>query len=84
MLHLTTVKATTYDNESRSWALQLLCDQAEKTVSCKHLILATGVGFQSPYMPELLGAGRYGGVNMHSTSYKNATLLAERGVKVSE
>ncbi|CZR63123.1 related to flavoprotein involved in K+ transport [Phialocephala subalpina] len=81
VLHRTTVKATAYDNESRSWALQLLCDKAEKTVSCKHLVLATGVGFQGPYMPELPGVGQYKGINMHSASYKNARLLAERGVK---
>ncbi|KAF4629510.1 hypothetical protein G7Y89_g8635 [Cudoniella acicularis] len=81
VLHRTTVKATAYDNESGSWALQLLCDKAEKTVSCKHLVLATGVGFQGPYMPELLGVGQYEGVNIHSTNYKSASLLAEQGVQ---
>lgn len=82
MLHRTTVRATAYDNESGSWAVQLLCDNVKKTVSCKHLVLATGVGYQGPHMPELPGVERYTGVNVHSAAYKNAKLLAEQGVKV--
>jgi len=81
VLHRTTVKATTYDDESKSWALQLLCGGAEKAVSCKHLVLATGVGFQGPYMTDIPSVGLYGGVNIHSVSYKNAKKLVGQGVK---
>lgn len=82
-MHRTTVKATAYDNESELWTLQLLCGKVEKTVSCKHLVLATGVGFRGPYMPEISDVTLYRGINIHSDNYKNAKLLAEQGVKVS-
>jgi cation diffusion facilitator CzcD-associated flavoprotein CzcO len=82
VLHNTTAKATAFDDESKSWALQVLSGGTEKTVSCKHLVLATGVGFQGPYKPEVPGAGLYGGVDIHSVSYKNAKKLVEQGVKV--
>ncbi|KUJ18522.1 FAD/NAD(P)-binding domain-containing protein [Mollisia scopiformis] len=81
VLHCTTVNATTFDNRSKSWTIKLLRNTVEKTVTCKHLVLATGVGFQGPYMPKLPGIEKYGGINIHSTSYKNASLLAEGGVK---
>jgi cation diffusion facilitator CzcD-associated flavoprotein CzcO len=83
VLHRTTVKATAYDDTTKSWTLQLLHDKANKTVSCKQLVLATGVGLQGPYMPDLPDNWCYRGVNIHSTAYKNAKLLAEQGVKVS-
>jgi cation diffusion facilitator CzcD-associated flavoprotein CzcO len=68
----------------RSWNLQLACHDTEKTVSCKHLVLATGVGFQGACVPQLPGIELYGGVNIHSTSYKNAKLLMQKGVKVGD
>lgn len=84
VLHNTTIKTTTCDEEGRLWALQLLCDKVEKTVSCKHLVVATGAGFRGTYMPELPGVEQYTGVNIHSDGYKNAKILAEQGIKVCD
>ncbi|KAH8646369.1 hypothetical protein BGZ60DRAFT_465011 [Tricladium varicosporioides] len=81
VLHRTTVKGTSYDIENSTWALQLFCDKADKTISCKHLVVATGAGFRGTYMPELSGVEHYAGVNIHSDSYKNAKELAEQGVR---
>jgi cation diffusion facilitator CzcD-associated flavoprotein CzcO len=82
VLHSTTVKATEFDEESKSWNLQLLSSGAERAVSCKHVVLATGAGLQGPYVPDIPGVELYGGVNMHSVSYKSGKELAGQGVKV--
>lgn len=83
ILHQTTVAATQYNNENGRWMLKLLCENAERTLSCKHLVLATGAGYQEAYMPEIPGIEHYVGINIHSTDYKNARQLAKRGAKVS-
>ncbi|PQE06767.1 flavin-containing monooxygenase protein [Rutstroemia sp. NJR-2017a BBW] len=81
VLHSTTVKATAFDEESKLWDLQLLSGEDERAVSCKHVVLATGAGLQGPYVPDIPGIELYGGVNMHSVSYKSAKKLAGQGVK---
>ncbi|KAL4956762.1 hypothetical protein BDW69DRAFT_70873 [Aspergillus filifer] len=43
--------------------------------------MATGIGSQKPYIPQIAEPRLYKGISLHSTGYKNATLLKEQGVK---
>jgi cation diffusion facilitator CzcD-associated flavoprotein CzcO len=83
ILHRTTVTAAKYDSQNKLWSLKILHEDSKKALSCKHLVLATGSGFQGAYRPEIPGRAEYTGINIHSTDYKNAKQLVARGVKVS-
>lgn len=81
--HCTTIKSTKYDGTRKRWTVLLSTKDGEKALSCTHLVLATGAGFQGPHMPDIPGAEQYGGISIHSAKYKNAEDLAEVGVKVT-
>lgn len=73
----TTTKSATYDNGQ--WTVQVVTPSGEHTIKAKHLVQATGVSSQKPYVPEVANEG-YKGLNMHSSQYKNAALLKDKGV----
>lgn len=80
----TTVKSTTYDQVKKEWTckLQSAGQSGIKTIVCKHLVQATGIGSGSPYMPSIKDESTYKGLSIHSTQYRNAQQLVEQGIKV--
>lgn len=80
----TTVKSTTQNATTKDWTIVLQTPNGERTVHAKHLVQATGVGSRFPYIPKLDNdETQYKGISIHSQYFKNGTLLAEKGVKVS-
>lgn len=84
----TTVKAIKQDASSKHWTVTLSQRQSDGShreieVKAKHIVQSTGVGSQIPYTPTLENAAaEYGGKILHSVRFKNASNLAEQGVKV--
>ncbi|KAM0272571.1 hypothetical protein ACHAQH_008657 [Verticillium albo-atrum] len=81
ILNNSTVTATVFDEKSKTWKLQLLVNGAATSASCKALILATGSGFSTPHVPEVVGREAFGGLSMHSSSFRSGKELVERGAK---
>jgi len=79
----TQILSTIYDTTSKRWEVKLQTPEGTRTVVSKNLVQATGIGSARPRIPLIEDADLYGGVALHSAQYKNAGLLAERGVKVS-
>ncbi len=44
---------------------------------------ATGFGTHKPYLPPMADEALYKGISVHSTHFKNAVELREKGAKVS-
>lgn len=76
------IQSTVYDPSSKRWKVALQTPAGLRSVVSKHLVLATGVGSQKPNLPQIKNEGLYKGVSIHSTGYKNAKELKEKGVKV--
>ncbi|KAI1357742.1 hypothetical protein F5Y08DRAFT_323485 [Xylaria arbuscula] len=77
-----TVQSTIFDPSEKKWVVVLKsADGSTKTITCKHFIQATGFGCGKPYVPPIPGKELYGGVVIHSSQYRNAEVLAKRGVK---
>ncbi|KAE8391181.1 FAD/NAD(P)-binding domain-containing protein [Aspergillus alliaceus] len=51
------------------------------TANSKHLVLATGIGSQKPYLPTTVDSHLYQGISIHSAQYQNANQLAEKGAQ---
>lgn len=80
------VLSTQYDANEKRWTLKVQTPSGEISVTSKHLVQATGVGSQKPYLPPAAITGRevYKGISVHSSQFKSAQELKARGVKVSE
>lgn len=83
MINSATVKSTVYHTATKKWTVELETPAGKLTVVSDHLVQATGIGSQERYVPKLENEGAYKGISLHSTQYKNATLLKEQGAKVS-
>lgn len=84
VLHSTTVTATTYDADTRSWNFKLNSRGQERNLSCKCVILATGAGFSGAApLPDLPGRQLFKGPTIHSVDYRNAKKLVASGAQVS-
>lgn len=81
--HKTRVTSTTFAENTRTWSVVINTPSGEKTVACKNLVLATGIGSQVPYIPHISARDVFSGVVIHSTEYKSAQALADKGIKVS-
>lgn len=83
VLGRTVVKSTRFDSETKQRKLQLSNHGTESSIAAEHLVLATGAGFQEPYIPEIPGRELPGGISVHPAGYKNATLLSKQEAKIS-
>lgn len=81
VLHRTTIAATQYDQEGKTWNIEIQTGDLRRTLSCKCMVLATGgAGFAGPApLPDLPGRKSFKGPNMHSESYRNASDLVAAG-----
>ncbi|KAL8337475.1 hypothetical protein RB598_006395 [Gaeumannomyces tritici] len=79
-----TVRSAQYNLASKRWTVQIETPTGLRAAIGKHLVQATGVGSQQPYMPQVADRQAYKGISMHSADYKNpqASLGAARRVAV--
>jgi cation diffusion facilitator CzcD-associated flavoprotein CzcO len=75
------IQSTAYDQSAKRWLVEFQTPSGPRTAVSKHLVQATGFGSQKPYLPPMAGDGLYQGISVHSQYFKNATELAEKGVK---
>ncbi|KAL2839732.1 hypothetical protein BJY01DRAFT_250332 [Aspergillus pseudoustus] len=80
-VHSAQIQWTEYDEEAKEWTITLQTPAGQRRATSKHLVLATGIGSQKPYIPQIAEASLYRGVSIHSAEYTNAQVLKERGVK---
>ncbi|KKY36778.1 putative flavoprotein involved in k+ transport [Diaporthe ampelina] len=75
------ILSTSFDAASKQWTVSLSTPAGEHTVVSKHLVQATGIGSQKPFVPAIADEGQFGGVSIHSTRYKNGKEMVAQGVK---
>lgn len=73
----TTIRSATYA-EGR-WTIKLTTPDGPKTIVAKQLVQATGLGSQTPRIPDVPDEG-YTGLSIHSTQYKSPEKLKAAGV----
>jgi cation diffusion facilitator CzcD-associated flavoprotein CzcO len=82
VLHRARVERTEQDENTGFWELTVKQQENTIHVTCKQLVLATGVGFAGTPKLELASQEHYKGTILHSTQFKNADHLVEQGIKV--
>lgn len=75
------IVSTQYDKLTRRWNVKFSRDGKDSTVTCQHLVQATGIGSQKPFVPSIKNKELYKGISLHSSEYKSATQLKKQGVK---
>ena len=68
----TTLETGSFDDQRRMWTLNVRHAGEIKTLTCKHLIMAVGVGGQIPFIPALPGREAFKGAALHSAEYQNS------------
>ncbi|KAK1659682.1 hypothetical protein BDP55DRAFT_679229 [Colletotrichum godetiae] len=83
VLHRTTVAATQYDEEEKTWSVEIQTGDLRRTLTCKCMVLATGgAGFAGPApLPDLPDQESFKGPSMHSASYRTSSDLIAAGAK---
>ncbi|THZ42372.1 hypothetical protein D6C88_10236 [Aureobasidium pullulans] len=71
---------TTLDKDGR-WNIRFQTPDGMSTAIARHLVQATGIGSQKPYLPPMLKYQAFRGTSIHSSQYRNAKELKDRGVK---
>lgn len=77
------IKSTLYDQSSKRWTIKFKTPAGQRTAMAKHLVQATGIASQKPYLPPIADNHLYKGISIHSAHYTNADKLTEQGAKVS-
>lgn len=68
----TTLQTGSFDDQRRMWTLSVRYAGEIKTLNCRHLIMAVGVGVQTPFIPALPGRETFKGTALHSAEYQNS------------
>ncbi|RHZ57981.1 uncharacterized protein CDV56_100241 [Aspergillus thermomutatus] len=81
------LQSGTWDNSRTEWTLKvrqtIAGSEMIKTLTCRHVVLATGGACNKPQKPFYPGEDRFRGVIQHSMSYRNAwDWTGQRGVVV--
>ncbi|THX94311.1 hypothetical protein D6D08_01703 [Aureobasidium pullulans] len=71
---------TTLDKDGR-WNIRFQTPDGMSTAIARHLVQATGIGSQKPYLPPMLKHQAFRGTSIHSSQYRNAKELKDRGVE---
>jgi hypothetical protein len=79
-----TIQSTVYSPITKLWTLAYNTNGGTetKTIKCRHLVQATGLGSRIPFIPQIDGADRYCGTTTHSADFFNAGNLKTAGAKV--
>ncbi|KNG89349.1 monooxygenase [Aspergillus nomiae NRRL 13137] len=75
------ILSTRYDLSTKLWEVKVKAPAGQQTAHCKHLVLATGIASQEPYLPKVVDGHLYQGTSLHSAQYKNGKQLTETGAK---
>ncbi|KAK8135023.1 monooxygenase [Apiospora sp. TS-2023a] len=81
MITAAKITHTQYDTKTKRWTVTIQTPGHCTTVTSKHLVQATGLGSQKPYMPPMENPDLYKGISIHSAGYTNAKELADKGAK---
>lgn len=68
----TTLESGSWDQDSKTWTLRIRCSDSTQTLTCRHVVMATGGGGQIPIMPTYPGRELFRGTVLHSAEYKSA------------
>jgi cation diffusion facilitator CzcD-associated flavoprotein CzcO len=73
----------TYDDQRKQWSACIrLADGADRVITCKHLVLATGVSGSIPKRPPLPGLETFQGTVMHSAEFTSGAEFTGKTVVV--
>ncbi|UPK95115.1 hypothetical protein LCI18_006050 [Fusarium solani-melongenae] len=61
------------------WTVKFHTPAGLRTAISKHLVQATGIVSQKPYIPPVADEHLYKGINIHSAAYRSAKDLSEQG-----
>ncbi|KAM6512157.1 hypothetical protein FSOLCH5_009876 [Fusarium solani] len=75
------IKSTIYNQSTQRWTVKFQTRAGLRTAVSKHLVQATGIASQKPYIPSVADGHLYKGINIHSTAYRSAKDLSEKDVK---
>ncbi|KAE8153297.1 hypothetical protein BDV25DRAFT_169181 [Aspergillus avenaceus] len=75
------IYSTRYNPSSKQWQVRFQTPAGPRTAFSKHVVLATGIGSQEPYIPAMADSESYKGISIHSAEYQNGRQLKDRGVK---
>ncbi|KAF9641523.1 putative flavin-containing monooxygenase protein [Lasiodiplodia theobromae] len=70
-----------YDQSTQQWTVKFETPAGLRTAVSKHLVQATGIGSQKPYVPPMADQDKYKGISIHSAQFKNGKELADKGAK---
>ncbi|KAM5368983.1 hypothetical protein ACJZ2D_009292 [Fusarium nematophilum] len=73
------ILSTVYDQTSRRWSVKFQTPSGVCTAVSKHLVQATGIGSQKPYLPAISDEKLYKGISIHSEDFKSGKDLAQKG-----
>jgi cation diffusion facilitator CzcD-associated flavoprotein CzcO len=65
----TELLASDYDANKKRWTIKLNKNGEEKTIHCKHFVIATGVSGSIPKMPHIAGMDSFKGKLIHSAEF---------------
>ncbi|OAL29599.1 hypothetical protein AYO22_02013 [Fonsecaea multimorphosa] len=69
----TTLESGSWDEGRRTWTLCIRrVDGSSQSLTCRHVIMATGGGGQIPIMPQYPGRDVFQGTVLHSAEFKSA------------
>ncbi|RAL16575.1 FAD/NAD(P)-binding domain-containing protein [Aspergillus homomorphus CBS 101889] len=75
------IHSTRYNQKIQQWQIRIQTPTGQRTAIAKHLVLATGIASQQPYVPSIPEKDSYQGINIHSAQYQNARELVDKGAK---
>jgi cation diffusion facilitator CzcD-associated flavoprotein CzcO len=73
-----------YSEEAQQWSVHLrLADGNEREMTCRHIVVATGVSGSIPHVPKMPGLETFGGDAIHSSEfYDGATYRGKNAIVV--
>ncbi|KLU88052.1 hypothetical protein MAPG_07039, partial [Magnaporthiopsis poae ATCC 64411] len=76
------VQSSVFDTSTKKWTITIKTPAGRVTATARHVVQATGLGSQQPFVPKLADEGLYKGVAIHSTEYQNPEVsLKAKGVR---
>ncbi|KAL8366311.1 hypothetical protein RB595_004873 [Gaeumannomyces hyphopodioides] len=76
------VQSSVFDTSAKKWTVTIQTTAGRVTATARHVVQATGLGSQQPFIPKLADEGLYKGVSIHSTEYQNPEAsLKAKGVR---
>ncbi|RSL82867.1 hypothetical protein CEP51_004883 [Fusarium floridanum] len=75
------IQSTVYNQSTRRWTIKFQTPSGQRVAVSKHLVQATGVRSQKPYLPLVPDECLYKGINIHSVDFRNGDELKKQGVK---